>query len=346
MNGGFETTDAAATWPQAQALDVRAPLGAAPTVGSAWSAAGVAMLAGLAATCALAPVQLSMTVVVAAAGLHNWCEARYLLSRMPARWGPLRPWFVAALTGTVGLAAAHVLIGLAPGTGDQATMRLSWWHTALVGWVVGLWACRRPGRVEVPQWLPAAFACVGLAWLAPRWMSLGLVYVHPLLALVFVDRELAVRRSPWLHAWRRTLGALPGALLLVWTLTTLLPTTADASTTVPQAGAFLLPAGLAAPLVATHVLLESLHYVAWIVLLPLASGARPWHLRQVPLALASAGARRVLVGVLVGGALAVGLLWIAFAWDYETTRDVYFTVAVLHVIAEAPFLVRLPWAVR
>jgi hypothetical protein len=34
------------------------------------------------------------------------------------------------------------------------------------------------------------------------------------------------------------------------------------------------------------------------------------------------------------------LLWLCFAADYATTRDVYFTVAMAHVLAEVPFLLR------
>jgi hypothetical protein len=34
-------------------------------------------------------------------------------------------------------------------------------------------------------------------------------------------------------------------------------------------------------------------------------------------------------------------LWGAFLADYPLTRDVYFTVATLHVLAEVPFLLRL-----
>ena len=40
-------------------------------------------------------------------------------------------------------------------------------------------------------------------------------------------------------------------------------------------------------------------------------------------------------------AIIVGTLWLCFLADYSTTRDVYFTVATLHVLAEVPFLLRL-----
>jgi hypothetical protein len=50
---------------------------------------GLVTLAALLA--ALAPVELSIAVVFAFAGPHNWMEARFVLSRLPPRWGRLRP---------------------------------------------------------------------------------------------------------------------------------------------------------------------------------------------------------------------------------------------------------------
>ena len=35
------------------------------------------------------------------------------------------------------------------------------------------------------------------------------------------------------------------------------------------------------------------------------------------------------------------VLWAGFLSNYPLTRDIYFTVAMLHVLAEAPFLLRL-----
>ena len=37
----------------------------------------------------------------------------------------------------------------------------------------------------------------------------------------------------------------------------------------------------------------------------------------------------------------VVLLWFGFTTDYATTRDIYFTVAIAHVLAEAPFLLKM-----
>jgi hypothetical protein len=44
--------------------------------------------------------------------------------------------------------------------------------------------------------------------------------------------------------------------------------------------------------------------------------------------------------VLGVGAVTVLALWGGFVADYPLTRDLYFTVAIAHVLAEAPFLLR------
>lgn len=94
-------------------------------------------------------------------------------------------------------------------------------------------------------------------------------------------------------------------------------------------------------MLATHVFLESLHYIAWIVAIPLATGAVPWRLRRVPLAARSVQWRRLVTLVLAAGLGLVVTLWIAFAIDYELTRQIYFTLAIAHVLVEVPFLIRL-----
>jgi len=35
------------------------------------------------------------------------------------------------------------------------------------------------------------------------------------------------------------------------------------------------------------------------------------------------------------------LLWFGFSVNYAATRDIYFAVAIAHVLAEAPFLLRM-----
>ncbi len=52
------------------------------------------------------------------------------------------------------------------------------------------------------------------------------------------------------------------------------------------------------------------------------------------------GWRWAVTGLLVFGIGVMLVLWACFLADYATTRQVYFTVALLHVLAEAPFLLR------
>jgi hypothetical protein len=94
-------------------------------------------------------------------------------------------------------------------------------------------------------------------------------------------------------------------------------------------------------LVATHAFLEMLHYSVWLVAIPLV-GLRtaPWRLTAVPLARRSTRWQRAVGGLLLAGGLLVLLLWGCFLSDYAAVRDVYFTVAMVHVLAEVPFLLR------
>src|SRR5207247_2081192 len=72
-------------------------------------------------------------------------------------------------------------------------------------------------------------------------------------------------------------------------------------------------------------------------------GMAPLRLRSVPLARRSPRWRLAVVAFLAAGGLVVLLLWACFLADYPLTRDVYFTVALLHVLAEVPFLLRALW---
>jgi hypothetical protein len=109
-----------------------------------------------------------------------------------------------------------------------------------------------------------------------------------------------------------------------------------------HAGAFLLTGVSSNLLVATHVFLETVHYAAWLILLPLTAGGFKF-LRTENVALAKPGTRwpRITRLVLMCGVAVVFILWAAFIADYPTTRDIYFAFAIGHVLAEAPFLIRM-----
>jgi len=127
-----------------------------------------------------------------------------------------------------------------------------------------------------------------------------------------------------------------------------------------HAGAQLLPNVSSHALVTTHVFLEMLHYGVWLVALPLiaplaknlamtgdsqkvATRKREaiWRVKTVPVALHPRGFPKLVATALALGVFLVLILWFGFSVDYTTTRDVYFTVAIAHVLAEAPFLLKM-----
>ena len=316
-----------------------------------FAAAAVAVVAAAALLAGWFPIGFSIAIVFLFAGPHNWLEARYFMTRMPARWGRLRWFFTLGIGGVVGLAATMIAIpSIAAALGDGREtwlVLLAAWNSALVLWAAALAAIRRrqnPRRAWPWLW-PAAFALVAAAWLWPLGWSIGLVYLHPLLALVFLDAALGRRRPELRPAYRACLVAVPAALVL---LALRLGPAADLPGTdvltaqiTHHAGGGVVPHVSTHFLVAAHTFLEMLHYAIWCVALPLlAVGGRPWRLAGVPLARRSAAWRRGLTAVLVTGSLVVVAFWAGFLIDYPLTRSLYFTVALVHVLAEVPFLLR------
>jgi hypothetical protein len=321
-----------------------------------WRAAGMltvgmaAAVVGSATLAALLPIGFSIAIVFLFAGLHNWLEARYLLSRMPPRWGRLRTYYATGIGGVVGLTAGMIALpSIAASAADPPaawTVLLAMWNSALVLWVAALATlrARQNPRRDWPWIWPLALAVTGAAWLAPVGWSLVLVYLHPLVALAFLDAEIGRRRPELRRAYRGCLLAVPAALaVLAWRLAAAADLAgADVLTAqiTAHAGAGIVPRVSTHFLVSAHTFLEMLHYAAWCLGIPLLTAALPWRLDSLPLARKSSGWRRAVVCLLATGAAAVVLLWAAFAVDYPLTRSAYFTVALAHVLAEVPFLLR------
>jgi hypothetical protein len=313
----------------------------------------VCVLLAAAALAGLAPLWLSVATVFVFAGPHNWAELRFFITRLPARLGRSRGFFALAAAGVVSLTVAYAALALGADSGVWGEG--SWyaatalWESAAVAWVVGLVAVRGSLGTRHSGWvwaLPVGCALVGLSWLAPRGFALALVYVHPLVALFFLDRQLSRTRRGWRRAYRVCLALLPLALaVLWWRLAGAAPLVEDGevvSRIVRHAGAGIVPNVSTHLLVSTHVFLETLHYGVWLVGIPLAAGAglAPWRAATVPLVRHRRGWPRLIRALLAAGGVTVVLLWLCFAADYATTRDVYFTVAMAHVLAEVPFLLR------
>jgi len=333
-------------WPSARAGDqsrVPARAFAAILIMSALVSAGLA---------SWLPLQLSIVTVFLFAGPHNWLEARYFLMRLPARFGRSRNFYLVAFAGIGLLTLAYISLPALYYTrvwsGANWRNAIAGWNTLMILWIAALVLMRGKQKAQ-GDWfwaLPVAFALCAFNWLYPEMFSLAIVYVHPLVALWFLDRHLRRNRPEWLRTYRRCLILLPFLLAgMLWQLSRTAPLQDDNGLfwrITQHAGADLLPDVSSHLLVSTHVFLEMLHYGVWIVALPLigATGAI-WNIRTIPIANHSRGFPKLIGAFLIFGLLAVLTLWVGFSANYTLTRDVYFAVAMAHVLAEAPFLLRM-----
>ncbi|MGE3808930.1 MAG: hypothetical protein AB7K24_30060 [Gemmataceae bacterium] len=308
-------------------------------------AAAAALLAGW------APLGFSIVIVFLFAGPHNWFEARYFLTRLPGRWGKLRNYFVFGLGGVAVLTASFIALPWLGSTWqwttDEWTTASAFWNTSFIIWVMVLIQMRskqNPRR----DWfwtVPVGFTLLALTWMATEAWELGLVYLHPLMALWILDRELKRSKPEWRAAYHGCLAVVPLFLMLLyWRLADApaLPGTDALSVRIAwHAGAGILSDVSVHFLVAAHAFLEMLHYSVWLIAIPLITfGAAPWRLNSIPMARRSASWKWGIAGVIALGGLIVLGLWACFLADYPATRDLYFTMAIFHVLAEFPFLLR------
>ena len=316
--------------------------------------AAIVLAAGLvsAAFASWLPLQMSIVTLFLFAGPHNWFEARYFLMRLPARFGRSRNFFILAFFGIGVLTAAYVSLPALYYTnvwsGANWPSAIASWNTAMLLWIGALVLVRGKQRAN-RDWfwiLPLTFVLCSVNWLAPEVFSLAIVYLHPLIALWFLDRHLRRNKPEWLKTYHSCLLLLPllaGALL--WQLSRMPSLTDDNGLfwrITQHAGAELLPNVSSHMLVSMHLFLEMLHYGVWIFALPLigASGAI-WQVKSIPLAKHSRGFPKLIAAILLCGLFAVAILWFGFSVNYTLTRDIYFTIAMAHVLAEAPFLLRM-----
>ena len=312
----------------------------------------IASAALSAAFASMLPLQASILTVFLFAGPHNWFELRYFLMRLPVRFGRSRNFFIVAFAGIGALTLAYVAL---PAlyyanlwSGANWPMAIATWNTFMLLWI-GTLVLMRARQKSHRDWFwiaPIVFALSAANWMSPELFSLAIVYAHPLVALWFLDRHLRRTKPEWLTTYRRCLAFLP--LLLggiLWQLSRTSSLTDDNGLfwrITQHAGAELLPNVSSHMLVSAHVFLELLHYGVWIVALPLigASGAI-WNVKTIPVANHSRGFPKLIAAILIFGLAVVALLWMGFSSNYTATRDIYFTVAIAHVLAEAPFLLRM-----
>jgi hypothetical protein len=317
----------------------------------AFAAAGLALMFSAALLAGWAPLSFTIVTVFLFAGPHNWLEFRYLLTRMPAYWGRQRAFFSLALGGALALSVGMIaLYALAEWDAlDPETWRHGYacLHSLVILWIATL-AYLRSRLTPQRDWSwiwPIAFTLVAVAWLAPDHWGLVLVYLHPLMAFWLLDRELRRSRPSLRPALLACLAVVPLVLVVLWWRLSQLPDLADtddlALRITAHVGAGLVPGVPSRLLVATHAFLEMLHYGVWVVAMPLLGvAALPWDLRRVPLALRGTWGKWGVSVFLLAGFTVVVVLWGCFLADYTTTRTVYFVVALVHVLAEFPFLIR------
>jgi hypothetical protein len=315
-------------------------------------AAGLVVWALLAALLAgTMPIAFSIATVFLFAGPHNWMEARYILGRLPARAGALWGFFTVSFVGIVGLTIAFAAIPSYLANRervlDAATLYASW-NSAFVLWIATLIAmrARTNPRFDAGWVWPVAFMLLAVIWLRPFAFSVALVYLHPLMALWLLDRELRRSHRAWRPAYHACLLVIPVLLgVLFWRLhdAPALPGDDPVSIAIKQhAGDWLIANVSNHFLVAAHTFLETVHYGVWIVLIPLLGyRSKPWELHAIPAARRGGAWQRGVVLLLLVGLLIVGTLWVCFTLDYHATRYIYFVVALLHVLAEVPFLLRM-----
>lgn len=314
---------------------------------------------GFLALCVLAafligsfPLQASVVTIFLFAGVHNLMEFRYFVVRMPARWGKSRVFYTIGIVGVIVLTSAYLTLYFS--SGNWLWSATTWanltatWNTGFILWI-GLLFYLRGRQKPKTEWslaFPVVFLLAALAWLVPQYWSLSLVYLHPLIALWFLDRQIRRTKPEWLASYHLCLASIPIFLLILWFALSNQPNLSEETNLfwriTNHAGASILPGISSHLLVTTHVFLETIHYAVWILLIPLVDRrAVPWKVKEIPLASNRNGFTTLVFAGLGISLILVAALWFGFATDYTTTRDVYFAFAIAHVLAEFPFLIKM-----
>jgi hypothetical protein len=319
------------------------------SAGASFLAAALALACVAAVLAGWAPIAFSIATVFLFAGPHNWLEARYFLARMPARWGKLTGYFTFSFSGILILCGWYWVLAWGGLGYESFVTGLRLWNTALLLWIATMVQMRsqiNPRRDWGWIW-PVCFLLMAGSWLAPEYLFLGMVYAHPLMAFWLLARELRRSRPEWLPALYLFLGTVPLFVGLLWLRLGSAPQLAQNSQLDSEIirhsgfGFDILSALSSHFLVATHTFLEMLHYGVWVVAIPLIGYQfQPFKLDRMPLAARGPGWKFGVQLTLLAGVGIMLILWACFLVDYSTTRSIYFTVALLHVLAEVPFLLR------
>lgn len=299
-----------------------------------------------------APITASIVTIFLFAGVHNFFEFRYFAARMPVRWGKSRLFYTVGIGGVLVLTTAYLTIYFGSGTwlwnADSWQFFVSSWNTAFILWLGTLFYIRGRQKPNTDWTIAFAFAFLlaGLAWLFPAYWSLSMVYLHPFVAMWFLERQIRRTKKEWLKAYHFCLLTIPFFVAILYFAFANAPNLAEEnslfSRITQHAGSGILRNLSTHFLVATHVFLETIHYTVWILLIPLVDRrAIPWKLKEIPLFANKEGFPKLVTLAVFASLSLVFVFWLAFSLDYETTRDIYFAFAMAHVLAEMPFLVKM-----
>ncbi len=299
-----------------------------------------ALLAGL------APIWFTLAAFCVFSAPHNFVEFRYFLARLPSRLGPFRSFFVTSFTGLAILFFMQVTVitltrmrVLLPA---QLEPIICVWNELLIIWVVALSVARYPQ--ECSRLLPANLCIAILAsignFCSPEIFNLCVSYVHALIGVWILDRELMRTRKDWVRPYRWCLLTVPLCIvfLIIWFYGQ--SSLVGSEMTLSQSIASLIFAPSISPLyLGLFAFLQMVHYGVWVFAMPIAAQSwKRWRLNRIAVMRNRQPLSRVMSVVLMFGLASVGLFWIGFRVDFATTNQVYATVATLHILAEIPLL--------
>ena len=302
-----------------------------------------ALLAGL------LPIWFAFTIVMVFGAPHNWLEFRYFLARMPSQIRPVGRFFAVAFLGATLLAVSQSTIFYFMQQEAIEPSFARWlflaWNELLLFWISLLFFTRYRHVSKAVTLLTffLIFVMTMANILSPLACISMLAYAHPVLGLCILERELRRSRKSWLRQYHWGLLLIPvGCTVLLATLGMRPADPVYVQTLVALSGNTiyrLLDGVSPVALLAIWAFLQMIHYGVWILIVPIAS--RSWssyRLERVPVLRRSPGLRTIAAAVSGGAALLVLIFWCGFYLDGATTMRVYTLLAVLHVLAEIPFL--------
>ena len=310
----------------------------------------VFLFAGLAA---YTPIWFTLITVCAFGAPHNYAEFRYFLSRLPSRFGPLRGFFTTAFAGAIVLCLLQILLTRLflrnAATNPGARPALLCWNELLILWMFALSLLRYRSRdkslwsLVIENGMYAALATVANS-LSAAAFSISLTYLHPLLGLWILERELQRTRKSWVTVYRWCLLSIPVAAVAI--LTTLnnshianpsiqLVGTLNGN----SLGAQLFPTASTTSLLALFGFLQMVHYGVWLIAIPIATQSwNRWRIDRLPVLAKKPSLRPLIIAACALGVLGILFFWCGYALDYDDVNEIYITITTLHVMAEIPFI--------